>query len=109
MIKKVNYLVKKIREEHKMCKTMNELEKVIADYRSMKILLSQTEAEVKELEKEIFGYMDFNQKISETGKDFSIKVSSCERTTLDRKKLEEQFGSMAAYQKVSQYRRLYVR
>lgn len=30
-----------------MCKTMNELEKVIADYRSMKILLSQTEAEVK--------------------------------------------------------------
>lgn len=92
-----------------MCKTMNELEKVIADYRSMKILLSQTEAEVKELEKEIFGYMDFNQKISETGKDFLIKVSSCERTTLDRKKLEEQFGSMAAYQKISQYRRLYVR
>lgn len=91
-----------------MCKTMNELEKVIADYRSMKILLSQTEAEVKKLRKEIFAYMDFNQKISETGKDFLIKVSSCETTTLDRKKLEEKFGSMAAYQKVSQYRKLYV-
>lgn len=34
-----------------MCKTMNELEKVIADYRSMKSLLLQTETEIKKLRK----------------------------------------------------------
>lgn len=92
-----------------MCRTMNELEKVIADYRAMKILLSETEAVVKDLEREIYSYMDNNEKLTETGKDFSIKVTTCERRTLDAKALEADLGSLAEYQRVSQYRRLYVR
>ena len=32
-----------------MCRTMNELEKVVADYRSMKAMIDQIDAEFKSL------------------------------------------------------------
>ena len=92
-----------------MCKTMNELEKKISDYRSLKALKEQLEEELKDVEREIISYMDFNEKTCETGTDFSIKLSTCERRTLDSKRLEEDLGSLAEYQRISQYRRLYVK
>ena len=92
-----------------MCKTINELEKIVADYRSMKAMKEELEEELKAYEREIISYLDLNQKISETGSDFTVKLSTCERATLDRAKLEAKFGSLADYQKISQYRRLYVR
>ena len=54
-------------------------------------------------------YLDSNEKLSETGSDFTVKVSTCERRTLDSKRLEANLGSLADYQRVSQYRRLYVK
>ena len=92
-----------------MCKAMSELEKVVADFRSLKAMKEELEEQLKACEREIIGYLDFNEKISETGKDFTVKVSTCERTTLDRARLEADLGSLADYQRVSQYRRLYVR
>lgn len=92
-----------------MCKTMNELEQVIADYRSLKALKEEIDAQLKDTEREIIGYMDFNEKLSETGKDFIIKLSTCERRTLDSKRLEADLGSLAEYQRISQFRRLYVK
>ena len=92
-----------------MCRTMNELEKVVADYRSMKAMKEQIDAEVKSLENEIIGYMDANEKLTETGNDFTIKLSTCERRTVDTKRLEADLGSLAEYQRISQYRRLYVK
>ena len=92
-----------------MCKTMDELTNVVADYRSMKALLDEITEEVKSLEREIIGYLDSNEKVSESGADFTVKVSTCERRTLDSKRLEADLGSLAEYQRVSQYRRLYVR
>lgn len=92
-----------------MCKTMNELEQVIADYRSLKALKEEIDAQLKDTEREIIGYMDFNEKLSETGKNFSIKLSTCERRTLDSKRLEADLGSLAEYQRISQFRRLYVK
>lgn len=92
-----------------MCKTMNELEKVVADYRSLKALKEELEAQLKDTEREIIGYLDGNNKVSEIGSDFTVKVSTCERRTLDAKKLEEDLGSLSEYQIVSQYRRLYVK
>lgn len=92
-----------------MCKTMNELEQVIADYRSLKALKDEIDAQLKDTEREIIGYMDFNEKLSETGKDFIIKLSTCERRTLDSKHLEADLGSLAEYQRISQFRRLYVK
>lgn len=49
------------------------------------------------------------KKLAETGKDFTIKLSTCERRTVDTKRLETDLGSLAEYQKISQYRRLYVK
>lgn len=92
-----------------MCKTMNELKSVITDYRGLKAMKEQLEEELKALEREIIGYMDSNEKLTETGDDFTVKLSTCERRTIDTKRLEEDLGSLAEYQRISQYRRLYVK
>ena len=92
-----------------MCTTMNELEKVVADYRSLKALKEDLDAQIKDIEREIIGYMDTNEKLTETGMDFTVKLSTCERRTLDSKRLEADLGSLTEYQRVSQYRRLYVK
>ena len=92
-----------------MCRTMNELKSVITDYRGLKAMKEQLEEELKALEREIIGYMDSNEKLTETGDDFTVKLSTCERRTMDTKRLEEDLGSLAEYQRISQYRRLYVK
>lgn len=92
-----------------MCRTMKELENVVADYRSLKAMKEQLEEEIKDLEREIIGYLDSNEKLTETGNDFTVKVSTCERRTIDSKRLEADLGSLAEYQRISQYRRLYVK
>lgn len=92
-----------------MCKTIKELESTVADYRSLKALKEELDEQVKALEREIIGYLDFNEKLSETGSNFTVKVTTCERRTLDAKSLEADLGSLAEYQRVSQYRRLYVK
>ena len=92
-----------------MCRTMKELESVVADYRSLKAMKEQLEEEMKAAEREIIGYLDSNEKLSETGNDFTVKLSTCERRTLDSKRLEADLGSLAEYQRISQYRRLYVK
>lgn len=92
-----------------MCRTMKELENVVADYRSLKAMKDQLDAEIKDLEREIIGYLDSNEKLTETGNDFTVKISTCERRTVDTKRLEADLGSLAEYQRVSQYRRLCVK
>lgn len=92
-----------------MCRTMKELENVVADYRKMKTSLDKVSEQVKALEREIIGYLDTNQKITETGKNFTVKVSTCECRTLDSKRLEADLGSLAEYQRICQCRRLYVK
>ena len=92
-----------------MCRTMKELEKVVTDYRSMKAMKEELDEQIKALEREMLSYLDSNEKLTETGKDFTIKVSTCERRTLDSKRLEADLGSLADYQRISQYRRLYVK
>ena len=92
-----------------MCRTMNELERVVADYRSLKALKEELDEQLKDAEREIIGYLDTNEKLTETGSDFTVKISTCERRTLDSKRLEADLGSLAEYQRVSQYRRLYVK
>lgn len=92
-----------------MCRTMKELENVVADYRSLKAMKEELEEQLKDAEREIISYLDVNEKLSETGADFTVKVSTCQRKTLDRKALEADLGSLAEYDRVSQYRRLYVK
>ena len=79
-----------------MCRTMKELENVVADYREMKVLLDEVSEQVKALEREIIGYLDTNQKITETGKDFTVKVSTCEHwTARDLKQIQEVLQSIS--------------
>ena len=92
-----------------MCRTMNELKSVTTAYRGLKAMKEQLEEELKALEREIIGYMDSNEKLTETGDDFTVKLSTCERRTIDTKRLEEDLGSLAEYQRISQYRRLYIK
>lgn len=92
-----------------MCRTMKELENAIADYRPLKAMKEQLEEELKAVEREIIGYLDSNEKLTETGNDFTVKISTCERRTVDTKRLEADLGSLAEYQRISQYRRLYIR
>lgn len=92
-----------------MCKSIKELDQVIADYRSLKAMKEELEEQLKSCEREIIGYLDFNEKLTETGNDYTVKISTCTRTTLDQKRLEADLGSLAEYQRTSQYRRLYVR
>lgn len=90
-----------------MIKDMKELQKAVNDYRSLKAMKEQLEAELKEAEKSLIEYLDTNEKLTETGNDFTIKVATCERRTLDTKRLEADLGSLAEYQRVTQYRRFY--
>lgn len=92
-----------------MCRTMNQLEKVVDEYRSLKVLKDELDEQIKSLEREMISYLDINEKLTESGSDFIIKVSTCERRTLDSKRLEADLGSLAEYQRISQYRRLYVK
>lgn len=92
-----------------MCKTMNQLEKVVDEYRSLKVLKDELDEQLKSLEREMISYLDINEKLTESGSDFIIKVTTCERRTLDSKRLEADLGSLAEYQRTSQYRRLYVK
>ncbi len=92
-----------------MCRTMDELTRVVEDYRSLKALKEQLEAELKDAERDILNYLDSHEKLSETGSNFTVKVTTCERRTVDTKRLEADLGSLAEYQRVSQYRRLYVK
>lgn len=92
-----------------MCKTMNQLEKVVNEYRSLKVLKEELDEQLKSLEREMISYLDINEKLTESGSDFIIKISTCERRTLDSKRLEADLGSLAEYQRISQFRRLYVR
>ena len=92
-----------------MCRTMKELERTVEDYRSLKALKEDLEAQLKHIEREIIGYLDIHNKLTETGTNFTVKLSTCERRTLDSKALEADLGSLAEYQRISQYRRLYVK
>ena len=88
---------------------MKELEIIVNDYRGLKALKEELEEQLKDAEREILFYMDSNEKLTETGKDFTIKVTTAERRTLDSERLESDLGSLAEYQRVSRYRRLYVK
>lgn len=92
-----------------MCRTMSELTNAVEDYRGLKTLYTEIEEQLKALEREIISYLDFNQKLVETGSDFVVRITTIERRTIDSKRLEADLGSLSEYQRISQHRRLYVR
>ena len=45
-----------------MCNTMNELEKAVADYRSLKAMKEELEEQLKDVERDIISYLDSKKK-----------------------------------------------
>ena len=91
-----------------MCKTMKQLNQNVLNRRSLKAQIEKLKAELEACEKEIYDYADAHGVSEITGATYKIKISNCERRTLDAKRLEADLGSLAEYEKVTQYRRLYV-
>lgn len=93
-----------------MCTTTKELEAVINDFRSMKALQAETEKIIKALEAEIIGYMDMIGADTESGSDYTVKLTECKRETIDKKRLAADLGDVLNdYMKVTHYRRLTVK
>lgn len=89
-----------------MCRTMNELEKFIADYRSLKALKEDLEEQLKDIEREIIGYMDSNEKLAETGKDSPLNyqlVNAVQSIQNDLKQILDHWQSISALVSTEDY------
>ena len=85
-----------------MCITKIELEKKIEELRSLKALKEETENELKALEREVISYMTENNLTEEITNNAKVTYKPQSRTTLDKKKLEEDLGeSLKPYEKVT--------
>jgi len=89
--------------------TKKELEEKVKAIRSLKALKEETENELKSLENEVISYMKDNELSEEFTETSKITYQSQSRTTLDKSRLEADLGSLAEYQRITQYRRLTVR
>ncbi len=86
-----------------MCITATELNIKVADRRSLKALLEETEQALKAIDFEIIGFMTENNHSEYIGPDFKATYKPQTRSTLDKQKLEADLGSLAAYEKVTEY------
>lgn len=86
-----------------MCISKNELEAKVQELRSLKILKEETENELRAIEREIINYMTENEKDTEITDTAKITFKEQVRATLDKKRLEEDLGSLEEYTKVTKY------
>lgn len=93
-----------------MCMTKKELENKINELRSrLKALQQETADEVKEIEVEIIDYMKENNLDTEITDTAKVTYKPQTRTTLDKKRLEEDLGDLTDYEKVTTYNVLRVK
>ena len=86
-----------------MCISKNELEAKVQELRSLKALKEETENELRAIEREIINYMTENEKDTEITDTANITFKEQVRATLDKKRLEEDLGSLEEYTKVTKY------
>lgn len=86
-----------------MCISKNELEAKVQELRSLKVLKEETENELRAIEREIINYMTENEKDTEITDTAKITFKEQVRATLDKKRLEEDLGSLEEYTKVTKY------
>ena len=92
-----------------MCMTKKELENKINELRSLKALQQETEDELKAIEVEIIDYMKENNLDTEITDTAKVTYKPQTRTTLDKKRLEEDLGDLTDYEKVTTYNVLRVK
>lgn len=92
-----------------MCMTKAELEKKVQELRSLKTMKEELESDLKAVEFEIISYMTekgIDTEITDTAK---ITYKPQTRETLDKKRLEEDLGSLEDYTKITSYNVLRVK
>lgn len=86
-----------------MCMTKSELEKKVEEIRKYKAMVEEASNIQKALEAEVISYMNENGLTEEFTDSAKITYKPQTRTTLDKKKLEEDLGNLTEYEKVTQY------
>lgn len=83
--------------------TKQELEMKVQEIRKYKAMVEEATNIQNALEREVISYMNENGLTEEITDSAKITYKPQSRTTLDKKRLEEDLGSLAEYEKVTTY------
>ena len=86
-----------------MCMTKQEVEAKVQEIRKYKAMAEEAAEIQKSLEAEIITYMVENEIDTEITDSAKITYKPQTRATLDKKRLEEDLGSLEEYTKVTKY------
>ena len=86
-----------------MCISKQELENKVQEIRRYKVMAEEAAEIQKALEAEVINYMIENGIDTEITDSAKITYKSQTRSTLDKKRLEEDLGSLEEYTKVTEY------
>ena len=86
-----------------MCISKADLEKKVQEIRRYKAMAEEAAEIQKSLEAEVINYMVENNIDTEITDSAKITYKSQTRATLDKKRLEEDLGSLEEYTKVTAY------
>lgn len=86
-----------------MCISKVELEKKVQELRGLKAMKEELENEVKAVEHQIIEYMTENNLDKEVTDSAVISYKAQTRETLDKKRFEEDLGSLEEYTKITSY------
>ncbi len=89
--------------------TKKELEAKIEEVRKYKAMAEEASTIQKALEQEIISYMNENNLTEEFTDSAKISYKEQSRTTLDKKRLEEDLGDLSEYEKVTSYKVLRIK
>ena len=84
-----------------MCMTKKELEAKVEEIRKYKAMIEEASNIEKALEAEVISYMNENNLTEEFTDSAKISYKEQSRTTLDKKRLEENLGDLSEYEKVT--------
>lgn len=86
-----------------MCMTKKELEAKVEEIRKYKTMIEEASNIEKALEAEVISYMNENNLTEEITDTAKITYKLQTRATLDKKRLEEDLGSLEEYTKTTTY------
>ena len=86
-----------------MCMTKKELEAKVEEIRKYKAMIEEASNIEKALEAKVISYMNENNLTEEITDTAKITYKSQTRATLDKKRLEEDLGSLEEYTKTTTY------
>ena len=92
-----------------MCITKKELEQKIEELRKYKAMAEEISQIQKSLEQEVITYMNENDLTEEFTDSAKITYQEQARKSLDKDKLKERLGSLADFEKVTNYKVLRIK